>query len=250
LDKPVTTEPGLGNPELFLKGILEEDRGNSFDIIAFHAYPWYTSPDKDDDLEHQYWADYGGATLGKIAYINNMLAAYGISKSLFLTEGSMLYWSDPNSPTLPDSEIPAEFLQAQAAHLVRQLTRSLSMGVEAYSWYTLHKSGWFYTGMLNGDLSPRPVYTAYAFYIDMIGESRPVQTNDYGDMVFAYRFDQGSRIVDVVWKQTGGTQVVDVPSDKLQAVYGLDGTTHSTVDTGATHKVETTLTPVYIVRSK
>ncbi len=249
LDKPVTEDPGLGKPELFLKGILEQDRGNSFDAIAFHAYPWYTSSDVDDDMDHKFWGEYGGATLGKIAYIKNMLQEYGVSKPLYLTEGSMLYWSDPNNPVLPDDEIPADFQQTQAAHLVRQVTRALDAGVEAYSWYTLHRSGWNYTGLLNGNNSPRPAYTAYAFYIDMIGDSRPVQTSDYGDMVYAYRFDQGTRIVDVVWKKTGGEQIVDVPSDVLQAVYQLDGTTQETVDTGATQKVKTSLMPVYIVRS-
>jgi hypothetical protein len=249
LDKPVTEDPGLGKPELFLKGILEQDSGNSFDAVAFHAYPWYTSPDVDDDMDHKYWGEYGGATLGKIAYINNMLQEYGVNKSLYLTEGSMLYWSDPNSPVLPDDEIPADFQQTQAAHIVRQMTRALDAGVEAYSWYTLHRSGWNYTGLLNGDNSPRPAYTAYAFYIDMIGDSRPVQTSDYGDTVYAYRFDQGTRIVDVVWKKTAGEQIVDVPSDVLQAVYQLDGTTQEPVDTGAMQKVKTSLSPVYIVRS-
>jgi hypothetical protein len=83
----------------------------------------------------------------------------------------------------------------------------------------------------------------------MIGDSRPVQTSDYGDTVYAYRFDQGTRIVDVVWKKTAGEQIVDVPSDVLQAVYQLDGTTQEPVDTGAMQKVKTSLSPVYIVRS-
>ncbi|MEJ2207683.1 MAG: cellulase family glycosylhydrolase, partial [Anaerolineae bacterium] len=41
LDRPLTTDPNLGRPELFLEGILRAGGGDYFDILAFHAYPSY-----------------------------------------------------------------------------------------------------------------------------------------------------------------------------------------------------------------
>ncbi len=249
LDKPNTQAPDKGKPELFLKGILEAGAGASFDVVAFHTYPWYISPDVDSDRSDVYWADYGGLTLGKIAYINELLRTYEVKKSLYMNEGALIYPTDPKYPSLRDDEIPAEFLQAQADHIVRQLTRALSAGVEVYSWYTLHRSGWFASGLLNGDLTPRPVYTAYAFYIETIGYTRPVPTDAYGSGVYAYRFDQRYHRVDVVWSKTAEEQIIRVPTNDLRTVYHRDGSILEPIDRRTMQDVGVGLSPVYIVRT-
>lgn len=253
IDSPQTNDPALGTPERFFEGILEAGAAESFDIVGFHAYPWFLFGEgslQDADIDHAEWGSQGGVTNGKIAFLRSTLAQYGVEKSLFLTEAAMLYFWDPSKPTLPDDQISNNFLQAQADHIVRQLTRSLAAGVEAYSWYTLHRSGWNYSGMLNGDGSPRPVYTAYQKFVEMIGAANnPTQLTEYGDVVYAYRFNKGSTVVDVVWAKGKDSQFVDVPTAMFQAAYTRDGGAVQVFDTGEQQKVETTLSPIYIVRS-
>ncbi len=247
LDNPDTTQAGAGKPERFLAGILETGAGNSFDIVGYHAYPGFGGRTIDTDLHNDAWESWGGSTIGKAAYIRQALATHGLQKPLFLTEAALLLYT---AETIPDNELPDEFLQAQADHVVRQLTRALFTGVDAYSWYTLHKSGWNYSGLLNGDNSPRPAYTAYKQYIEMIGQHRPTRTDDYGDTVVAYRFDKGSEMVDVLWVDGSETHIVDVPTAQFQAAYTRDGAAITPIDTGEEQKIEVTIEPVYIVRTQ
>jgi hypothetical protein len=248
LDTPNTTDPNLGKPELFLKGILEAGAGNSFDILAFHAYPFYDGT-IDSDLGNSKWKDWGGVTLGKIAYIRQTLAAYGVGNMpLSLDEAALLYWTaDGSEPA--DSAIPAEFLDAQASHLVRQISRSMSQGVQSYVWYTLHKSGWFSSGLLNTNYTPRPAYTAYQQLIKMAESRSAVSTSLYGNTVEAYRFAAGSPVVDVLWSKDAQIDIVDVPTTAFVAAYTRDGQTIQPVNTGERQKVEVGVTPVYIVRN-
>lgn len=259
LDDPETESDHVGKPELFLYGMLQAGAGQSFDAVAFHAYPFYTAI--DSDIDHDKWGEWGGVTLGKVAYIRNVLNPYGLQdKRLFLTEAALLLWNEGGQP--PDDELPDYFLDAQADHIVRQLTRSLAVGVESYIWYTLHKSGWNASGLLNGDYSPRPVYTAYQHYIDLIGPTQtylessgrpvvPVKITEYGAMVDAYRFTDTdhSRVIDVVWSNDAETHIVSVPTEAFQAAYSRDGATLQPTDGGTVQQIEVSFSPLYIVRS-
>lgn len=249
LDTPNTTDPLLGKPELFLHGILEAGAGTSFDIVAFHAYPWYDGT-VDSDLNDSKWKDRGGVTLGKIKYIREMLTRYGLAnKPLSLNEAALLLWSSSGVQP-PDAALPANFLDAQANHLVRQATRAMSAGVHSYIWYTLHKSGWNASGLLNEDYSARPAYTAYVQLIKTIGQiqNTPVQTSDYGNAVEAYRFTIGTEVVDVLWSRDGQAYTVEVPAATLRGAMSRDGATLTPVENGDTRLIVVGAAPVYILR--
>ena len=254
LDSPETTDPSKGNPELFLKGILEAGAASSFDILPFHAYPYYDwangGSQYDSDLNNENWASRGGVTLGKISYIKQMLSDYGVTKPLFLDEAAMLLYLGAGSPGYSDDEIPEDFLNAQADHVVRQLARSLSQGVEAYCWYTIHKSSWNYSGLLNGNYTPRPVYTAYQHFIVRTGNvtSYNATTVDYGSGVEAYRFPTRSGSVDVLWSQDATADAVTIPTSNFVAAYDRTGAAISADTSGDQVSLSATISPIYVVR--
>jgi hypothetical protein len=169
LDSPdsTVTDPGKGTPERFLEGILEAGAANSFDIVAFHAYPFFQGAGIDPDLEGNKWSDEGGMIRGKAQFLRDIMQRYGVEKPLFLNEASLLlYQSDANAAPPAEDELPEGFLQVQADHVVNLMDRAQEMNITSVCWYTLHGPGWRSGGLLDGSQRPRPVYTAYQNYIE------------------------------------------------------------------------------------
>ncbi|MGQ9873932.1 MAG: cellulase family glycosylhydrolase, partial [Chloroflexus sp.] len=85
-----------GKPFNFLEGALRAGAGPYFDILAFHSYPTYFEEvgvnnahvdfDKHPRTFGGVWASRGGATLGKMAFLREVMQRYGINKPLFLNE--------------------------------------------------------------------------------------------------------------------------------------------------------------------
>jgi hypothetical protein len=238
LDRPDTQDPAFGKPERFFEGILLSGAGDFFDIVGFHVYVWYegaaattaredartrarmhrltaeearrlalTSPQHtgdvqmDPDRQNEQWAAWGGATVGKVRFIRETMQRYNIEdRPLFLNETGLV--------ASPPHEAP--FFEAQADHLVRQLARAMSVGVQSYIWYTLHESGWLSAGLLDRNYAPRPPYTAYQHFIRQVRGSdlRPAAIASYGDTIEAYRFSRTDGYVDVLWSTVPASQPV------------------------------------------
>ncbi len=248
LDDPNTQDSAKGKPERFLEGILEAGAGNYFDILAFHAYPFYGYSRKiDSDLTNTKWVSWGGVTLGKISFLKNLLNRYGLgSKPLSLNEASMLYWEDASSPA--PNPLPDDFLQTQADHIVRQLARALSQGIHSYFWYTLHASGWFSSGLLDNNQNPQPSFTAYQQFIKQTeGASSPTTTSAYGTAVEVYRFNKGTTVIDLLWSRNAEDTTVTLAKASFSTAYTRNGST-KVVSAGDPVEITVGVEPVYIER--
>ena len=157
LDRPLTSDPALGHPENFIKGVLASGAGSAVDIIPYHAYAFFSNQMIDpDNGGGSPWTASGGIFLGKVRYLRHILAQYGVDKPLVINETALLC----SGGTSCSPPVPA-FYEMQADYLVRAFTRGLSENILGYSWYTLEGEGWRYSGLLHSDGSPKPVYTAY-----------------------------------------------------------------------------------------
>lgn len=83
-------------PARFLEGVLVNGGGNSFDILAYHAYPSWTpfqGYGYDQDLEFGSWKHRGGILRGKLSYLREILMTYGYSnKPIHMNEGGLICW--------------------------------------------------------------------------------------------------------------------------------------------------------------
>ncbi|NJP06408.1 MAG: glycoside hydrolase family 5 protein [Chloroflexaceae bacterium] len=249
LDSPDSnaTNPGFGQPEKFLEGILRSGADSSFDIVAFHGYPCYMGANIDADLNHPNWAAEGGVNIGKAQFLKNVLASYGVSKPLMLNEVSLLLCGE--NPTVSEA-----FLQTQASYVPRVLSRARSEDVQAIVWYTLEGPGWRSGGLLAGNDS-RPSFDAYQQFIKRIGASgRPTRLPDseYTPQVEAYRFATASGTVDVLWSNDDQTYPVDVFKEVFRGAETRDGEPKTVIglDQPDTPRVliEIGFEPVYILR--
>jgi hypothetical protein len=241
LASPNTTIPGLGKPELFLKGALEAGAGPYFDVLAYHWYPGYRQQKVDHDLLG-YWESYGGGTIGKTKYLREMMAEYGISKPLVLNESNLMCVSTSKCDP-PDDD----FFEMQANHLVRSYVRGLSEGVTGISVYTLNGPGWRHTGILDEAGNPRPAYSAYKELIRQLDRTRYSKKVDVFIGVEAYAFISGNQEVMVAWSYEDFQSTVAIPKQKFVKAISRSGTPINANLVGENYEITVGFEPVYIV---
>jgi hypothetical protein len=244
LPVPKTTDPALGKPENFFEGVLRSGAADSFDVVAFHSYPWFTNRPLDYDYDADTFGDWralGGLTIGKARFLRAVMARYGVAeKPLFLNETAMTCAVPPEGTCPGVSDV---FYRTQANYLVRMLARGWSAGIQQFSWFTLNYPGYRHGSLLDENQRPRPVYIAYQTFIAQTSPSDPpVRVYDYDRpdaTVEAYRFNKGSTVVDVLWGKDLSTYSVKVPPGFIKAYdqYGAElppiGETYLPVDFSA-----------------
>ncbi|NNJ12643.1 hypothetical protein EKD04_020150 [Chloroflexales bacterium ZM16-3] len=254
LDRPETTIVGRGTPERFFEGILRSSAADFFDILAYHSYPSYISPFYDHDLSDlgNIWTNLGGWTLGKAAFLREVMARYGVSKPLWLNETGLICWVDVKTQEcIPP--INAEFFSAQADHIVRIMARAAAANIQQVSWYTLNGPGWRSGGLLDANQNPRPSFIAYKLLIETVGSYQSVcATSDYGSAVEAYRFVKGNEFVDVLWSTSGSEVLVRLAANSYRsAVTRSGGTPPLELDLDGVHIIITVgFQAVFITRAR
>jgi hypothetical protein len=237
--------------QLFFKGVLESGAAPYFDIVAYHWYPSYWNPDHStvkvdyDNSPGGVWGELGGVA-GKAAFLRQVMKQYNVDKPVVLNEGG---FGCPNDWTFyPWCENPDSlFYDTQADYLVRSFVRGLSQGVSGLYWYTMEGPGWRYTGLLDGNQNPKPVYLAYQQLTTRLQGARYLGTASYGSEVEAYAFKKGSRLVHVLWTKTDKSVNVQVPQAKFIEASSREGALLSTSLVGSNLVLPASFSPIYIV---
>ncbi len=136
----------------FLEGILHRygnnDGGNYFDGVSFHAYDYYF--DKLNRFGNPNWGtawnDGGPGVTAKASFIKETLAAYNVSERFLVnTEGAILCESCNQD---------ADFETTKVNFLVQFYSAAVAQGLHANLWYSA--LGWRNSGLLYRNLNPRP----------------------------------------------------------------------------------------------
>lgn len=208
-----STEPKDCRSSTFLKGILEENGGQYFDGVSFHAYDYYYGSfgKFGNPNWNSSWDKNGSSVLPKTRYLKGLLAEYGLAdKFLINTETSLLC----------SEKCDLEYEATKAFLLSQVFTVSLVEGLKGSIWYDLYGS-WRSAGLLYSDNRPRPAYLAYQFARREIGNA--IYTRDVsGNGVTGYEFQAKGRLVWVLWSQDGAVHPITLPQKPL-AVYDTLG---------------------------
>lgn len=202
-------------PTMFLTGVLEAGGGDFFDVLAFHAYTFYT-PD-----EYQWstapgtkWTDWGGVVVGKSTYLRQVLEGYGYDKPLLLNEAG-LAWISPGDPT-------EEYRQAQADYVVKLYSRGLALDLAAITWWGWQGPGWRQMALLNKDLSPTPAYYAYSYAGQQLSGVEYLGPTDYPG-IEGYAFRRNEQLLQVLWSIDGDEHSVRFSAGQFVAAFDLMG---------------------------
>jgi hypothetical protein len=206
--------PGIGNcpSAKFLEGILRHGGGAYFDVMAYHAYPYWDPAfgNTDWDLNQIHWDHRGGVLLGKLDFIQNVFAQFGVDKPIIMNEGGLMCHVDDNDhPDCVSNELKA----AQANYVVRLFARTWANDILGSTWYTLNGPGWRQGGLLDDSQLPRPAYDSFRFMAQLLeGASYAGQLSSGSLEGYAFRNESAHREYRVYWTNDGSTVPVALPS--------------------------------------
>lgn len=249
LNSPNTVDPNhIGRPELFLEGILMAGAAPHFDVVAYHGYISYWIPNVDQDTAAgRVWDSWGGIMLGKARFLREIMSRYGVDKPLFVNEtGTTCTWCTPDQP---------DMLAMQANFLARSFPRALSEDIMGFAWFTLDGPGWNYSGLLDADQNPKPVYYAYQTLISNLTLARYHGPANYGAGIEGYAFRRdiggtdGRQEIHIVWAYEDMTFFnVTVPQSEFIAAYTRDGAAIDPMAFGDDYLFTIKFEPIYIIR--
>jgi hypothetical protein len=238
--RPGAACDSLGHSNLqpkFLEGILHKYGGAYFDGVSFHAYDHYlgTLGQYYNPNWSSAWNTTGPVFIAKTQYIQSLLSQYEASdKFIMNTEMALLCESCNNDMT---------FEATKAYYVVQSYAAAITQGLRANIWYSV--AGWRNSGLLDEDLSPRPVYTAFRFAqselgsAEFIAEITSVKTGG-GSAIKGYEFQRGNRCIWVLWSSDGNAHLISLSSEPVAAWDALgDYVSPSTV-------MNVTLKPLYL----
>ncbi len=208
---PADPDCNSPNAAKFFEGILLNGGDSFFDVVSYHAYPAYADPSDPlfFDEHHPEWDLRGGIQMGKIQFLREVMATYGVDKPMMLTEsGLMCIESSPYCQPLGD-----EFLDSQSDYVVWLFVRSWAEGLQGAVWYTFDGAGWRGVGLVGDDPSnPRPAYRVFKFL------TRELQGMDYTgqpvipDELRGYVFSDSEKDVWILWSPDGVERNVTLPT--------------------------------------
>jgi len=198
----------------FLEGILRNGGGDYFDVVSFHGYPPY---DGSLQLDEHYpsWEARGGVVLGKVDFLREVMATYGVDKPLLHTEGSLIC---PES-NLEQCDPPDEaFYEAQANYVVWLFVRNWANELLGTTWYRFEGGGWRYSGMLDEDQQPKLAYHAYDFLTEELGGATyEGEVTQYPGLQ-GYAFRTAEKRIWVLWAPDEQARTISLPWDALQVL--------------------------------
>jgi hypothetical protein len=225
----------------FLDGILDWFKDNNepfaFDVMAYHAYPfWYGGDDQDWDLTQPHWDHRNGTIMGKIDFIEERFDRYHINKPIVMNEGGLMCGFDPQTnPDQYDQCLQDDFFDYQANYVVRMYTRSWAEGLLGSTWYTLNGGGWREGGLLNDNQEPRPAYTTFKFMANLLADAEyvgklypdlyPAEDDDSKFLAgYAFRADTTGYDYRIYWSNDRAvTQSLSLPQgSKVYDKFGQD----------------------------
>jgi hypothetical protein len=190
-------------PAKFLEGILVNGGGPYFDVVSFHAYAYFF--ESAGQVSNPNWSGAVTAVPEKAAFLRNVLSRYGYGeKPLMNTESALLCW-----------DATSACREKQARYVARAYAEALALGLETQVYFAVRNDTWYYTGLLDGSLSPRPTYNAYAAATSFLSSAIPEGTaTGYPAGVEGYRYRSvdTSQHVDVVWSADGSSLSVTLPA--------------------------------------
>lgn len=218
--QPAEQAQGTCQSGRFFEGVLANGGGGYFDILGFHGYPPYDGS-LQQDLLYGNWDGRGGVVLGKIDFLRDMLAAYGLEKPLMHTEGALTCpeWS----PALCSVPGP-DFYEAQADYVVWLFIRNWAAGVQATAWYTWEGPGWRQGGMLDENQNPRPAYWALNFLTNELARYSYTGPVTLYPGLQGYEFSVTGKRVWVLWAPDQVPHSITLPAGTVRVYdkYGGD----------------------------
>jgi hypothetical protein len=126
--------------------------------------------------------------------------------------------------------------------------RGLSENIYSYSWYTLDNT-WRYSGLLNSENNPKPVYFAYQQLLIRLNATSYRGPYTYGAGIEAYAFNYRNQQIHVIWSRIDTSYTITLPQVEFVAAYTRNGASITPTPIGSNYQIQVTFEPIYLIRS-
>ncbi len=202
----------------FLKGVLDNDGGSYFDMVAYQSFVYWKPDDIDWDKEFPDWEGRGGALLGKLDFVQDTLEEYHLEKPILASSiGLLCPASDTNCINEDDFE------RNQANYAVRMYIRAAANDIQGTAWHSLNYDDDQKASLLDDKEQPRQAYDTLQFLHELLQDAsfdRTLSSETNAHEGFAFRKDNME--YHVHWTNDQSEFDLDVPDDTEQ-VYEQDG---------------------------
>lgn len=198
-------------PALFLEGILRNGGGSVFDIVSFHGYALYNGS-LELDRSFPGWEHRGGVVLGKVDFLREVMASYGVSKPIMHTEGALLCPELAVDHCDPPTDA---FYEAQADYVVWLFVRDWAAGLQVAIWSSIKGPGWRHSGLLDGEQQPKPVYYSLrALSEQLTGATYTRPVTQFPDLE-GHEFAFANKRIWILWSPDGEAHAISLPAETL-----------------------------------
>jgi hypothetical protein len=209
LDEPYVEGKSKNTQGRFFEGVLRAGAGPHIDLVSFHTYTFWRTPDQPPLGPREDW---------RVAYIQGLLRAYGQpAKPLIRTEAALLC-----------TEVTPECRWAQADLVARTYARTVRDQLVATLWYIYDDDGFHNTALIEpyDVFVPRPAYFAYRHAARMFNGAEylgPIP--GLPPAAEGYVFRRGGETVYVYWTDDiwGAPFALNVPAGAVVACTERDG---------------------------
>jgi hypothetical protein len=210
----------------FLEGALRSGAGPHFDAVSFHAYDYFYAPNGGIGVYanlnwNSFYNTTGPATHAKTQFVKNTLSAFGETNKLLInSETALICFPDghPNCTLGPTSD----FALSKAYYVAMSYAAAIAEGLDANIWYNVF--GWRDSGLLYGNLDPRPAYDAYVFArAEMQNASFISKITSYSN-IMGYELDRGDKVIWIIWSTDGDNHTINLPEtpETIYDVFGFE----------------------------
>ncbi len=208
-------------PAKFLEGVLANGGGDYFDILPYHAYMYWGPVELDWDVLLPKWAHRGGALLGKLDYLKEVMGRYNVSKPIIMNEGGLL--CHPSSAATCN-ELDKDYRNDQANYAIRMYSRSGANDLIGSVWYTLDYPGWRDGALLDANQAARDPFRAIDFLSSKLKGATYVRTLT-NEGVEGYEYAKGNMTYQIYWMNDEIDGTVEIPAGaKAYDKFGGDAT--------------------------
>jgi hypothetical protein len=204
----------------FFEGILRNGAGAYFDMVAYHSYAYYAynTSNYEWDLNDRGWSGRGGVLLGKLNFLRDVMARYGVTgKPIIMNEGGLILPCD--APTCSPT---SDHYNQQANHAVRLYTRAWANGLSGVVWYALEGPGWREAGLHDQNQNPRPAYNVLKLLATRLAGATYSGRVSPHPAVEGYKFTRSSGEFYIYWTNDGQVATIPTPANRM-AVYNKFG---------------------------
>lgn len=191
--------------DAFLEGIFVGGSGNSFDILAIHAYDvWFGGTSYKNEQWYSGSDSIGPSLAAKTDYVRGMMAKHGFGdKPIMNTEYALICWQCRKPPP--------EFEATKANYLAQANVIAMAKGLLANIWYSVDGWGMHQTQLLqsNGELTP--AYFALQVAADRLGPATFSNIEASAPNARVYAFQRVDRKLWVAWASTNEDVALTLP---------------------------------------